>query len=191
MPTTASLQDQKRRLRTDMRAERSASLHNNPNAANKLARVLTAHTHLAPNSIIGAYLAFRDEMDPAPLIAMLRAQGHKIALPRIIGKRQPLEFHLYAEGDELKPHAMGLLEPHPSAPTVDPDILLVPLLAFDRERNRLGYGGGYYDRTIGALLARKPLVTIGIAYASQEVAKVPVGPHDICLDKVITEVNVF
>jgi 5-formyltetrahydrofolate cyclo-ligase len=86
---------------------------------------------------------------------------------------------------------MGIPEPLPTAPQLEPDILLVPLLAFDKNRNRLGYGGGFYDRTIAYLRQFQPLMAVGIAYSFQEVENVPTGTHDIALDQVVTEVNVF
>ena len=182
-------QQAKQSLREEMRAKR----HNaaNPAAFAALARLFLATIPLPPHSIISAYCAFRDEMDPAPLTTQLRAQGHPIALPYITGKKQPLRFHLHNPGDLLECHPMGLLQPLPSAPVVEPDILLVPLLAFDRMCHRLGYGGGYYDRTIEGLRSRKPITAIGIGFSYQEVSIVPVGPHDVTLDHIITELNVF
>ena len=86
---------------------------------------------------------------------------------------------------------MGLREPEPEADEVAPDILLVPLLAFDRTGGRIGYGGGYYDRTIAALRAKKRVIAVGIAFAAQEVAQVPVGAGDARLDLVLTEREVI
>jgi 5-formyltetrahydrofolate cyclo-ligase len=86
---------------------------------------------------------------------------------------------------------MNILEPLPSRPRVEPDVLLVPLLAFDRHLHRLGYGGGYYDRTLKLLRKQKPVLAVGIAYACQEVEVVPVTPNDARLDKIVTEIQVL
>ena len=86
---------------------------------------------------------------------------------------------------------MGLHEPLATAPLVEPDVMLVPLLAFDPLRNRLGYGGGFYDRTIAGLHQRKSILTVGIAYAYQQLPEIPTEPHDIRLDKIVTEINVL
>ncbi len=97
----------------------------------------------------------------------------------------------YAFGDALVKGVWGIRVPPPDAPEVAPDLLLVPLLAFDRNGNRLGYGAGYYDMTIAALRAQKPVVAVGIAFAAQEVAEVPTTPRDVRLDLVLTEREVI
>jgi 5-formyltetrahydrofolate cyclo-ligase len=186
-----SLAQLKQRLRAEMRARRMTQTRDHALAFKQLADVFNTEVKLAPNSVIAAYYAFRHEMDPALLVDSLRAQGHPIALPAIVGKQMPLTFRLYAPGDTLVANPIDVLEPLPDAPAVEPDVLLVPLLAFDRHLNRLGYGGGFYDRTLAALRARKNLRAIGIAYHMQEVAEVPVGPLDIRLDAVVTELNIF
>ena len=186
-----SLQEHKKHLRTEMRAKRRSLHDETPHAANALRDVFTVNLQLEEPAVIAAYLAFRGEIDPAPLMESLRAKGHKIALPVIVGKRMPLIFRLYENNDVLIPNDMDILQPAESAPLIEPDVLLIPLLAFDRARNRLGYGGGYYDRTIAGLRTHKQILTIGLAYASQEVAAVPTGENDIRLDHIATEVNVF
>ena len=96
-------------------------------------------------------------------------------------------MRVFAFGDELASGQWGIREPKPDAPEVTPDILLVPLLAFDRNGHRIGYGAGYYDMTIAALRKVKPIVTAGMAYAAQEIDAVPVTPRDARLDLVLTE----
>jgi 5-formyltetrahydrofolate cyclo-ligase len=188
-----SLQEKKRLMRLEMRAIRKFSADERVMNSNKLRDVFRAHIQLPPNTIVSSYNAFRDEMDPAPLCEALRDLGHKIALPIIGKKRTPLSFQLYEKGDKLEANAMGILQPvqGEGSPSIDPDIVLVPLLAFDRNHHRLGYGGGYYDRTIESLRARKSTLAIGIAYACQEVKDVPIGDHDLKLDKIVTELNIF
>ena len=140
-----------------------------------------------PGAIVSGYSAFRDEADPKPLLLALGVRGHPLALPAIMGKGVALRFHRWHPDATLVSHAYGMLEPHPSAEIVLPDILLVPLLAFDASGHRLGYGGGYYDRTLALLRTQKPITAIGIAYAGQEVAALPHEPHDQRLDAVLTE----
>ena len=127
---------------------------------------------------IAGYWPVRGEIDPRPLLLALR---RPIALPVTGPRSTALEFRLWRPGDALVPGPFGLSEP--TGPLVEPDVLLVPLLAFDASGNRLGYGGGYYDRTIAATGA----LAIGAAHAAQEAAAVPVGPDDRPLDGVLTE----
>ena len=185
------LQEQKHRLRTAMREKRRVSANNADGTFNKLAENFLHNIALKKGGVVASYCAIHQEIDPAQLIDGLRAQGHPIALPVITGKREPLIFRLYEQGDRLLINAMGVLEPASTAPKVEPDVLLIPLLAFDRQRNRLGYGAGYYDRTIADLLTRKPVLTIGLAYAYQEIAEIPTGPNDVRLDSIVTEIAIF
>src|SRR6476661_5168804 len=113
--------------------------------------------------------------------------GAQPALPAIAGRGQPLIMRAFAFGDELASGQWGIREPKADAPEVAPDILLVPLLAFDRTGHRIGYGAGYYDMTIARLRAMKPVVAVGIAFAAQEIGEVPVTPRDARLDLVLTE----
>ena len=163
----------------------------NGEAAHKFTEVFLQNVQLEKGAIIASYSAVHDEMDMTILNETLCAKGHPIALPVITGKGKPLIFRIYEEGDRLLANPLGILEPTSAAQGVEPDVLLIPLVAFDRRRNRLGYGGGYYDRTIKKLRARKTVLTLGIAYACQEIAEIPVGPNDVPLDKIITETDVF
>ena len=142
---------------------------------------------LAPGVLVSGYAAFRDEADPALLMFALAVRGHALALPAITAKGEGLRFHRWQQEDALAPHPYGVLEPHVSAEIVQPDVLLVPLLAFDASGHRLGYGGGYYDRTLEKLRGQKAITAIGIAYAGQEIVAIPHGPHDQRLDGVLTE----
>jgi 5-formyltetrahydrofolate cyclo-ligase len=134
-------------------------------------------------SVVGAYHAMPDEADPSLLLARLVEMGAHIAFPRVAAKAMPLEYHLVPDGEVLAPGHYGIPEPMAHWPAVTPVLLLVPLLAFDPRGHRLGYGGGFYDRTLAAL----NVPAIGIAYAGQEVAALPHEPHDIALDGVLTE----
>jgi 5-formyltetrahydrofolate cyclo-ligase len=138
---------------------------------------------LAPGSIVGGYHALAEEADPAQLLARLVELGCAVAFPRVTGKDQALEFHHVPDGEVLSPGSFGIPEPLSSWPRAVPDLLLVPLLAFDAKGHRLGYGGGFYDRTLALL----DVPAIGIAYAGQEISSIPHQPHDRTLDMVLTE----
>ena len=138
---------------------------------------------LKPGAIVAGYFPFRDEADPRALMAALSAKGHPLALPSVEPDR-PLTFRAWAIGDAMHLSAYGIPEPLASAPEAVPNLVLVPLLAFDAAGHRLGYGGGFYDRTLQAL---KGVVAIGVAYAGQEVPALPREAHDHPLHAVITE----
>ena len=151
-----------------------------------IAAALAAHApalKLAPGTVVGGYHALPAEADPALLLKALAAQGCRIAFPRIVVRDMPLEFHLVPDGEMLQPGAHGIREPLPHWSSVMPHLLLVPLLAFDAGGHRLGYGGGFYDRTLKAFGIR----AIGIAYAGQEVESLPHEAHDVALDAILTE----
>lgn len=140
----------------------------------------------APGATVSAFWAIGDEIDPMPLLDRLRSEGHAIALPVMAGKDKPLVFRLWQPGDPMATRSWGIREPVPEAAAAIPDIVLTALLAFDRSGYRLGYGGGYYDRTLAALRETRPVIAIGLAYAEQEVACVPHLPHDQRLDWILT-----
>ena len=134
---------------------------------------------------IGAYWPIRSEVDPRPLMEALLDRGQDVALSQILHPH--LSFRLWQPGDVLVKGGFGVREPGPDAPEVFPVALLVPLVAFDRQGGRIGYGKGHFDRAIAALEAQHPILTIGLAYAVQEIEQVPVESHDRLLDAIITE----
>ena len=137
---------------------------------------------------VAGYWPIGDEADVRPLLDWLCGQGNAIGLPVVVGKAQALLFRGWSVGDDLVVGPHGTRHPLDDRPVIIPDMVLTPLLAFDRQGGRLGYGGGYYDRTLAELRAGKPdLRVIGIAYTGQEVAEVPRGPHDETVDWVLTE----
>jgi 5-formyltetrahydrofolate cyclo-ligase len=142
---------------------------------------------VAPGAIVSGFMPLKSEINPLPLMRKLAEAGAKLALPVVAGKGLPLIMRAWAVGAPLASGVWGIREPTPDAPAVDPDIVIVPLLAFDRRGHRLGYGAGYYDMTLTALRAKKPVVAIGITYAAQEVDAVPITPRDAPLDLVLTE----
>ncbi|PNG25796.1 5-formyltetrahydrofolate cyclo-ligase [Methylocella silvestris] len=137
--------------------------------------------------IVSAYFSLRDEASTMPLIEALAERGVLTALPITGARGTPLVFRLWRPGDALVSGKMGISEPAPAAAEVAPDLLFVPLAAFDRSGHRIGYGAGFYDRTLAGLRARKKIVAVGVAYASQETDKIPHEAHDQRLDFVLTE----
>ena len=167
--------------RTEARARRA--LLTRADFAERIAR-FAADLALAKNAIVAGYDPIRDEADPRALMSALAALGHPLALPCVGAARTALVFRTWKMGDALAPNAYGIAEPLPDAREVAPNVVLVPLLAFDAQGHRLGYGGGYYDRTFESLPdARR----IGVAYAGQELPNVPREPHDHRLDLIVTE----
>jgi 5-formyltetrahydrofolate cyclo-ligase len=133
----------------------------------------------------------KSEINPIPLLRKLSDAGAQLALPAIAGRGHPLIMRAWHFGAPLAAGQWGIREPTPDAPEVAPDILIVPLAAFDRQGHRIGYGAGYYDLTINALRAKKKMVAVGIAYAAQEIPKVPATERDARLDLVLTEREVI
>jgi 5-formyltetrahydrofolate cyclo-ligase len=154
------------------------------------AEAIAAHAFpvpLKPEAIVSGFMPMKSEINPLPLMRKLAAAGGRLALPVVAGRGKPLIMRAWGIGEPLAAGVWGIREPAPSATVVAPDILLVPLLAFDRAGHRIGYGAGYYDMTIAALRARQAVVAIGLAFAAQEIAAVPATPHDAPLDLVLTE----
>lgn len=173
----------KQKLREDARARRVELARACPDFA---LRIAAMELPIAKSAVVSFYWPMGDEADPRALAARLAARGHPLALPVTIRKGTPLVFRLWCEGDALVVHAFGMHEPAASAPEVKPDVLLVPLLAFDARGHRLGYGGGFYDRTLAALDAK---LAIGVAYAGQESDELPIHERDHPLDMVVTELG--
>jgi len=136
---------------------------------------------------VGGYWPVGSEMDSRPLLKALDEAGWQCALPVVEKAGTPLCFRAWRPGDDLEPGAHAIPAPLATAARVTPALLLVPLLAFDRSGHRVGYGGGYYDRSIAALRGAGALLAVGLAYAGQELAAVPVAGNDAALDWVVTE----
>lgn len=146
---------------------------------------------LAPHAgkVLSGYMPMRTEIDPLP--AMAAHQG-TVGVPVIMAKATPLRFREWSPGCKLVEGAFKAMIPEEGA-WVEPEVLIVPLLAWDRRGFRLGYGGGFYDRTLAGLRARGPVLAVGFAFAAQEVEAVPTDEFDQRLDAVVTErgVTVF
>jgi 5-formyltetrahydrofolate cyclo-ligase len=177
----------KQAMREDALARRVALRAAVPDAAERMARNFVAEVPLPDQAVVSAFVAIGEETDPAPLIELLRANGHRIALPRVVKRGEKLAFHLYEPGATLIPGVFGLSQPGKGWPEAIPDVLVVPLLAFDSRGMRLGYGGGFYDRTLADLRASRDILAVGFAFAGQEVQDVPHRESDEALDWVVTE----
>lgn len=137
--------------------------------------------------IVAGYSPINSELDPFPLMQALAGKGAALALPVVIARDHALIFREWQPDEGLVRGAFGIFQPPSDADEVDPDIVLVPLAAFDRAGHRIGYGRGYYDRTLQGLRSKKKITVIGIAFAVQEIETVPRLPHDEQLDCVLTE----
>lgn len=148
-----------------------------------------AHIALPPGGALAGFWPIGDEFDPRPIMQAALERGLTIGLPVVVARTAPLVFRHWRPGEPLTAAVMGIPVPAVTAPTVSPDVLIVPLLAFDAAGYRLGYGGGYYDRTLAQLRGgERPVLAVGLAYAGQELAEVP---HDAAFDQrldwVVTE----
>jgi 5-formyltetrahydrofolate cyclo-ligase len=146
---------------------------------------------IAPGAIVSGYSPIRSELDPVPLMQKLAAQGAKLALPAVLSRGKSLVFRAWVVGDRLTMGPLGIMEPSPAMAELIPDIMLVPLAAFDRLGHRIGYGAGHYDFTLAHLRKMKPVTAIGLAFAAQEIKAVPALAHDVALDYVLTEKKTF
>jgi len=138
---------------------------------------------------VSLFVSVRGEIDTLPLARRLAAQGVRLCLPVIVKKAAPLVFRDWRPGDALEDKPFGLKEPPAGVAEVTPDFVFVPLAAFDAAGGRLGYGGGFYDRTLQQLRAKERVVAVGLAFAAQEVEAVPTLEHDAPLDGVLTELG--
>jgi 5-formyltetrahydrofolate cyclo-ligase len=146
---------------------------------------------IMPGIVVSGYSPIRSEIDPVPLMRALAAQGARLALPAVMARGKSLAFRAWSPNDRLMLGPLGILEPSPAAAEIIPDIMLVPLAAFDRAGHRIGYGAGHYDFTLAHLRKGKAITAIGLAFAAQEIKAVPALAHDVALDYVLTETRVF
>jgi 5-formyltetrahydrofolate cyclo-ligase len=142
-------------------------------------------------AVVSGYSPIRSEIDPVPLMRKLAGQGAQLALPAVMARGKSLAFRAWSAGDRLMLGPLGILEPSPAATELIPDIMLVPLAAFDRAGHRIGYGAGHYDYTLAHLRKLKHIIAVGLAFAAQEIVAVPALPHDVALDCVLTETEVL
>ena len=181
-------------LRTELKSRRAALATANPLAGDDLAEAGAAALDAAdawpaPDAIVSGYWPIQSEINPFPLMQMFEERGYDLALPVLIPAADGyvMRFRRFRFGDPLVPGPFGIREPGQVAPEVEPDVLLLPMLGFDTAGVRLGYGGGYFDRSLALLRAQKPVTAYGIAFSAQQLAEVPREVHDERLDGIFTE----
>jgi 5-formyltetrahydrofolate cyclo-ligase len=152
--------------------------------------VLETIAALRGATVVSGYLQVRREIDPMPAMLALSGLGFRVVVPVIGGPERPLGFREWTPGAPTERGAFGVPVPV-GGELLEPDVLIVPMLAFDRRGHRLGYGGGFYDRTIADLRARRTVTALGFAYAAQEMPEVPDSAHDMRLDAIVTEQGII
>ena len=187
MASATLIAEEKRALRARMTALRDAlTAADRAEAGAALAWMgLSFLRPIKPGAIVSGFASLANELDCMPLLHRLAREGMRLALPKVEGKGKPLTFRAWAPGDAMDHGVWGIAEPKADKPPMTPDILLVPLLAVDRSGWRLGYGGGFYDRTLNLLRNAKPIVAVGLAYDQQLVDAVPHLDYDEPLDWIL------
>lgn len=184
--------DLKRRART---AANAARAHAHKTLGDRAGLMLAQHElpieRRTDRASLSGFYPYQAEINVLPLLARLVSEGWQTALPVVMAKGAPLTFRAWAPGEPTGRGIWDIHIPLETAPELQPDVLLVPMLAFDRRGYRLGYGGGFYDRTLAELRKLKPVTAIGVAYAEQEWAEVPVSDYDEPLDWILTERGVI
>jgi 5-formyltetrahydrofolate cyclo-ligase len=178
---------QKERLRNEALARRDALPAVERQAAAAFIAGRAFPVAVPRGAVVSGFMPMKSEINPLPLLKRLAAEGATLALPVVAGRGKPLIMRAWEFGAPLDTGVWGIRQPKADAPEVDPDILIVPLAAFDRVGHRIGYGAGYYDMTINRLRALKPVIAIGIGFATQEIPRVPATERDARLDFVLTE----
>ncbi len=177
----------KHTLRAKARTIREEAAIATPDAAENLCAQVLAEIPIEPDAVISAYWPKGPEIDARPLMTVLHGRGHIVGLPVVVTKGEALLFRRWQPDDTLERGGFGVEIPSADKTVVQPNFLVVPLLAFDRLGYRLGYGGGFYDRTLASLRATSRVTAVGVAYSGQEVAAVPRDSTDQVLDWVVTE----
>jgi 5-formyltetrahydrofolate cyclo-ligase len=190
MTSIANIDDAKRAMRREATARRR-EVAAPGDAARWLVDNILGVGAIPDDAPVSGFWPIGSEIDLVPLLRALAARGHTVALPVVVGRDRPLAFRAWREGDEMAEGPYGIREPLESAAEITPQVLLVPLLAFDRAGYRLGYGGGFYDRSLAGLRARGDAIAIGAAWAAQEVPAVPHDWLDQPLDWMLTERECF
>lgn len=183
------IEEAKAALRIRARTARASLDHGErADAAVAAARHFFDGITLQASDIVAAYWRIRDELDCQPILVKLMDSNQTVVLPVVVGPEEPLELRVWEQGASLYESGFGTLAPSELAPRAEPDIVIMPLLGFDKSGTRLGYGGGYYDRTLAGM-KKKPKL-IGLAFAAQELDRIPREAHDIPLDAIVTEAGV-
>ena len=165
LPTERSKAD----LRTAALAKRDALSDRKRDAAARAVAKRGLPIEITPGMVVSGYSPIRGEIDPAPLMCRLAEAGAQLALPAIVARGKSLAFRAWSPDDRLMLGPLGILEPSPAAAELVPDVMVVPLAAFDRLGHRIGYGGGYYDYTLAHLRKVKAITAVGLAFAATEI----------------------
>ena len=187
---TASLFDLKAQMRVDARRTRDAAAARGQIGAALAVNIESAIT-IPSTAVVSGFWPIGSEVDIMPTLARYAALGCAVALPVVIERGTPLAFRRWRDGDDMDTGPFGIAEPKRAAGDLSPDVLFVPMLSFSRAGFRLGYGGGFYDRTLRGLRAQKSIVAIGVAFAVQENPETPHGSDDEQLDWIVTEQKAF
>jgi 5-formyltetrahydrofolate cyclo-ligase len=187
IPASSSKDD----LRIAALAKRDALGSDDRAAAAQLIALRGLPSQTMRGTVVAGYFPIRTEVDPTPLMRNLAARGAELALPVIVSRDRALKFRSWSVNQKLVRGPLGIFESAPEAAEITPDIVLVPLAAFDRAGHRIGYGAGHYDRTLAHLRGIKQITAIGVAFATQEIAAIAAQPHDAALDYVLTEVEMI
>jgi 5-formyltetrahydrofolate cyclo-ligase len=185
-----SIDEDKSRLRDEAKPRRdSAHASAGPETAQRLCDALASVFDVSDSddAMVSGYWPLTGELDVRPLLAWAEGRGCAACLPVVVGRDRPLVFRRWRDGDPMDSGTFGTHHPPSTADVVRPDVVLAPLLAFDAAGYRIGWGGGYYDRSLAELRAAGPVLAIGIAYAAQLVDAVPHDHYDQPLDWVVTE----
>lgn len=191
MPDASDTQNRKAELRSVALTLRDALPPTMRQAAAEAIAKRPLPVAVTPGIIVSAFSPVKTEINPMPLLRKFAEAGCRLALPCIAGRGHPLIMRAWDFGAPMESGQWGIREPAADAVEVEPDIVIVPLAAFDRAGHRIGYGAGYYDMTLAALRAAKKVIAIGIAFAAQEIAAVPATERDERLDFVLTEREVI
>ncbi|MES2835257.1 MAG: 5-formyltetrahydrofolate cyclo-ligase [Pseudomonadota bacterium] len=176
--------NEKHELRSSMRALRKRLTDADPMAASRVADHVA---DLPAGKTVALYRAIGSELDTSPLAQALIVQGRTLCLPVVLDADAAMIFRRWAPGEPLEMDVAGCPAPLPLAETLTPDLVILPLLAFDPTGARLGQGGGHYDRTLAALRRDGSIIAVGMAYAGQGLERLPIEAHDQPLDGVLTE----
>ena len=179
----------KRQARKAAQARRIQAHRTHPGAGRALVGNFPDELWPAIGTVVSGYRAFGPEIDAGPLMESFHLEQARLALPRVVGRGQPLAFHYWSPGDDLVKGPFGVEEPPAGSDIATPRLVLVPLLAADRRGHRLGYGAGYYDRTLAALRERGSITAVGLCYDEQIIKSVPAGKYDQPVDWIVTELH--
>lgn len=195
VPDAMTVTDPKPLLRSQMKHRRAALAAADPLAGDRMAQAVEAGLTAWPQAgaRIAGYWPIQSEINPFPLMQMFEDRGYRLALPALVplDEGHTMVFRRFAIGDALEDGPFGIRQPVVAQAVVDPDMLLMPLLAFDARGVRLGYGGGYYDRALGDLRSRGPVAAVGVAFSAQQLAEVPFEAHDQRLKGIFTEQGII